>query len=131
MLRRLRVLHFLTADQADTAVATLKEVAPPGSYLVISAGTCTGTDPVLLERLAEAYTGTAVVTARTEGEILAWFDGWHLLPPGLPDVRDYRTDGLPRLPHRHPVPRAARFVAGIGRKAVPAVPPPPRGGAAG
>jgi hypothetical protein len=124
------VLHFLQADEADTAVATLKDEVAPGSYLVISAGTCTGTDPVLLERLHAAYAGTSVITARTETDIAAWFGGWVLLPPGLPDVRDWRSDGLPRLPRRHPAgPPAARFLAGIGRKpSPPAGPPRPRGG---
>jgi O-methyltransferase involved in polyketide biosynthesis len=110
------VLHFLEAGQADTAVATLKEAVAPGSYLVISAGTTTGTDPVLVERACEAYAHTSVITGRPEGDIVAWFEGWHLLPPGLPDVRNWRTDGLARLPQRRPEPRAARVVAGIGRK---------------
>jgi S-adenosyl methyltransferase len=120
------VLHFVEAGQADAAVATLKEAVSPGSYLIVSVGTSTGTDPALLERLHQAYAGTSAVTPRPEGDILAWFSGWHLLPPGLPDVRDWRTDGLPRLPRRRPGPRAARFVAGIGRKPVPVdVPPRP------
>jgi hypothetical protein len=126
------VLHFVTAEEADTAVATLKDTVAPDSYLVISAGTTTGTDPALVEQARQAYAGTSVITGRPEGDVVAWFDGWHLLPPGLPDVRDWRTDGLPRLPRRHPAPRAVRFVAGIGRKPIPAdLPPRPRSGGAG
>jgi len=113
------VLHFLEPGQADTAVATLKDAVAPGSFLVISAGTSTGTDPAVVARAREAYAHTSVVTGRAEGDILGWFDGWHLLPPGLPDVRDWRTDGLPRLPRRRPEPRAVRFLAGIGRKPAP------------
>jgi len=125
------VLHFVAAEEADAAVATLKDTVAPGSYLVISAGTTTGTDPQVVERAHQVYEGTSVVTGRPEGDVLAWFDGWHLLPPGLPDVRDWRTDGLPRLPCRHPAPRAVRFIAGIGRKPVPVdIPPRPRDGGA-
>jgi hypothetical protein len=122
------VLHFLPAELADKAVATLKDTVAPGSYLVLSAGTSTGTDPLLLERLEITYAGTSVVTPRPEAEIAAWFDGWHLMPPGLPDVRDWRTDGLPRLPQRQPAPRAARFLAGIARKPVAGVLSRPRCG---
>jgi hypothetical protein len=122
------VLHFLPAGQADAAVATLKDAVAPGSYLVLSVGTSTGTDPALLARLAAVYAGTSVVTPRPEGDIVAWFDGWHLLPPGLPDVRDWRPGGLPGLPQRHRAPRAARFVAGIARKPIPDTLPRPRCG---
>jgi S-adenosyl methyltransferase len=123
------VLHFLEPGEADTAVATLKDAVAPGSFLVISAGTSTGTDPGVVARAREAYADTSVVTGRPETDILAWFGGWHLVPPGLPDVRDWRTDGLPRLPQRRPGPRAVRFVAGIGRKPVPVdAPPAPRRG---
>jgi S-adenosyl methyltransferase len=120
------VLHFLEPDQADAAVATLKDAVAPGSFLVISAGTSTGTDPAVVARARQAYAHTSVVTGRPEGDIAAWFDRWHLLPPGLPDVRDWRTGGLPR---RRPAPRAVRFVAGIGRKPLPVdLPPLPRRG---
>jgi hypothetical protein len=68
----------------------------PGSYLVISAGTSTGTDPELVRCLQAAYGGTAPVTGRTAGEIAAWFDGFSLpvlmerlegrLMPGRPQM---------------------------------------------
>jgi O-methyltransferase involved in polyketide biosynthesis len=108
------VLHFLTPDEADAAVAAVRRWAAPGSYLVISAGTSTGTDPELITSLREAYAGTAPVSGRTAEEIAAWFDGFTLARPGLTDVRDWRRGG-PRSvsvigPHR------ARFLAGVGRK---------------
>jgi hypothetical protein len=122
------VLHFLPAAEADKALAVLKDAVASGSYLVVSVGTSTGTDPVLLDRLETTYARTSVVAPRPESEIVAWFDGWHLMPPGLPDVRDWHTDGLPRLPQRHPAPRAARFLAGIARKPAAEVLPRPRCG---
>jgi hypothetical protein len=63
------VLHFLPAEQADMAVATLKDAVAPGSYLVLSVGTSTGIDSLLLDRLAATYAGTSVIAPRTEGDI--------------------------------------------------------------
>ena len=108
------VLHFLTADQADAAVTAIRRWLAPGSYLVISAGTSTGTDPELVRCLQEAYGHTAPVTGRTAGEIAAWFDGFSLARPGLVNVWAWRPTGPQRLP-RHDF-SGARFLAGVGRK---------------
>ena len=105
------VLHFLTAAEADAAVATVREWMAPGSYLVISAGTSTGTDPELIRLLQEVYGDTAPVTGRTEAEIAAWFDGLTLVEPGLVDVWAWRPDTW-----RRPATARARFLAGVGRK---------------
>jgi hypothetical protein len=106
------VLHFLTAAEADDAVAVFRERMAPGSYLVISTGTSTGTDPELIRLLQEVYGASAPVTARTVAEIGAWLDGLTLVPPGLVDVWDWRPDAL----HR-PGSSRARFLAGVGYKA--------------
>ncbi len=53
----------------------------PGSFLIISAGTSTGTSPGLINRLTNAYAGTTTVTARTDTEIAAYLTGLHLIPP--------------------------------------------------
>ena len=84
----------------------------PGSYLVISAGTSTGTDPELLRQLRAAYAGTAPVTARTAAEITAWFGGLTLARPGVVDVWAWRPDSILR-----PAQSRARMLAGVGRKA--------------
>jgi O-methyltransferase involved in polyketide biosynthesis len=108
------VLHFLPPGEADPAVAAYRQAMAPGSYLVISAGTCTGTDPQLIESLQEAYSGTAPVTGRSQAEIAAWFGALTLTPPGLADVRDWQSD-RPSDPLRRP-PARGRFLAAIGRK---------------
>jgi O-methyltransferase involved in polyketide biosynthesis len=108
------VLHFLTAAEADAAMAAIRCWMAPGSYLVISAGTSTGTDPELVRCLQEAYGHTAPVTGRTAGEIAAWFDGFSLARPGLVNVWAWRPTGPQRLP-RHDF-SGARFLAGVGRK---------------
>ena len=105
------VLHFLTADEADEAVAVLRRRIAPGSYLVISAGTSTGTDPDLLRQLQAAYADTAPVTGRTMDQIAAWFDGFCLARPGVVDVWAWRPDSIAR-----PAQSRARILAGVGRK---------------
>lgn len=105
------VLHFLAADEADEAVAVLRRRIAPGSYLVISAGTFTGTDPELLRQLQAAYEDTAPVTGRTAEEIAAWFDGFCLARPGVVDVWAWRLDNIQRPPQSR-----ARILAGVGRK---------------
>jgi O-methyltransferase involved in polyketide biosynthesis len=108
----LSVLHFLTAAEADAAVATIREWMAPGSYLVISAGTSTGTDPELIRLLQDACGDTAPVTGRSETEIAAWFEGLTLADPGLVDVWTWRPDTW-----RRPATARARFLAGVGCKA--------------
>jgi S-adenosyl methyltransferase len=105
------LLHFLAAAEADAAVAVLREWMAPGSYLVISAGTSTGTDPELIRLLQAVYGGTAAVTGRTEAAIAAWFDGLTLAEPGLVDVWAWRPDTWQR-----PATARARFLGGVGRK---------------
>jgi len=107
----LSVLHFLTATEADAAVATLREWIAPGSYLVISTGTSTGTDPELIRLLQDAYGDTTPVTGRTEAQIAAWFDGLTLADPGLVDVWAWRPGTW-----RRPATAQARFLAGVGYK---------------
>jgi S-adenosyl methyltransferase len=105
------VLHFLAADEADEAVTAFRRWMAPGSYLVISAGTSTGTDPELLRELQAAYGDTAPVTGRTEEEITAWFDGLLPVRPGVVDVQAWRPDSVVR-----PVQSRARILAGVGLK---------------
>jgi O-methyltransferase involved in polyketide biosynthesis len=105
------VLHFLPAGEADVVVAAFKQWMTPGSYLVISAGTSTGTDPELVRSLQAAYADTAPVTGRSAEEIAAWFDGFCLARPGLTDVRAWRAEGPSGT-----LGRRARFLAGVARK---------------
>jgi hypothetical protein len=105
------VLHFLAAGEADSAVAWLRQWMVSGSYLVISAGTTTGTDPELLQQLQLAFGDTVPVTGRTLGEITAWFDELAMSRPGVVDVWSWRPDS-----RRRPVGSRARILGGVGRK---------------
>ncbi|HEY5987282.1 MAG TPA: SAM-dependent methyltransferase, partial [Streptosporangiaceae bacterium] len=109
------VLHFLPPADADALAQTVAAAMVPGSYLAVSAGTATGTDPDLISRLRSAYASTTVVCARTEGEIMGWFTGLELLPPGLVDVRDWRPGHAVLRTRWGPRP-AARFLAALARK---------------
>lgn len=107
------VLHFLTAEESDAAVEWFRQWMVSGSYLVISAGTTTGTDPELLQQLQAAYGDAAPVIGRTAGEIAAWFDGLAVARPGVVDLWAWRPDSHRR---RRPVQSRARVLAGVGRK---------------
>ena len=105
------VLHFVPAAEADAIVAAFVAGMAPGSYLILSAGTSTGTDPVLIDRLAAAYQDAAVITSRTEAEIAAYFSGLQLEPPGLTDVWAWRPDVRLQRP-----PSGARIIGAVARK---------------
>jgi O-methyltransferase involved in polyketide biosynthesis len=108
------VLHFLRPRQADLAVAAYRQAMVPGSYLVISAGTCTGTDPALIRSLQAAYGHAAPVTGRSQADIAAWFSGMTLVPPGLTDIAAWQP-GSPR-PSGRLADWRGRFVAGVAVK---------------
>jgi O-methyltransferase involved in polyketide biosynthesis len=108
------VLHFLPAGEADSAVAAYRDRVAPGSYLAISAGTSTGTEPQLIATFRDAYAKASPVTGRTEAEIATWFDGFTLARPGLVDVQSWRPGSLPHPASLSP---RARFLAGVARKA--------------
>jgi SAM-dependent methyltransferase len=105
------VLHFAEPAEAAAVAAAFTTAITPGSYLILSAGTSTGTDPDLITRLQAAYQGTTVVTGRTDTEIAGYLTGLDLLPPGLTDVQHWRSD------HRaEPPTAAARILGAVGRK---------------
>jgi hypothetical protein len=106
------VLHFFPAAQADTIVAAFRQAIAPGSYLIASSGTSTGTSPALINRLAAAYQDTVTVTGRTVDEIAGYFTGLHLAPPGLTDVWAWWPD----TQRRWPQPRTARILGAVARK---------------
>jgi hypothetical protein len=84
----------------------------PGSYLILSAGTSTGTSPALIARLTAAFQSTTVVTGRTDTEIGAYFESLDPEPPGLVDACAWRPD----TDWRSPSPPSARILAGVARK---------------
>jgi hypothetical protein len=113
------MLHFLTADDADTIVAAFRERMAPGSYLVISAGH--KENYPVREQVQAAYGATTVLTGRSATEIAAYFNGFDLVPPGVVPVAEWPLDepDAGQRPLIRPVssaPAKASMLAGIGRK---------------
>jgi hypothetical protein len=105
------VLHFITAAQADAAVAVFRERMAPGSYLVISAGHNNDQNLQAEVKVQAAYQ-TRTLSGRPASEIAAYFGDFDLLPPGLVPVTDWpgaSHDALPGL-------AKADLLAGVGRK---------------
>jgi len=106
------VLHFLLPAEADATVATFRAAMAPGSYLIVSAGTSTGTSRALIDRLRSAYADTSDITGRPAEEIAAWLTGLDVIPPGLVDVDAWRP-GSPRHWLTRP---DARIIGAVARK---------------
>ncbi len=103
------VLHFLDAGTARQVATTFTGHLPAGSYLVISVGT--GTENVVAADFRAAYTA-ARLYFHQRSEIVSFFDGLDLVPPGVVPVRGWWGDApLPDLE-----PRQGTFLAGLGRK---------------
>jgi S-adenosyl methyltransferase len=86
------VLHFVAGD--PTAImSTLRDALAPGSYLVLSH--FTGVDqPDKAQAAQKVYNRgvTAKLTMRSRAEILALFDGFELVEPGLVGLPSWRPE---------------------------------------
>jgi hypothetical protein len=106
------MLHFLTPDEADAAVAAFRERMAPGSYLIISAGHNNDLNTSTEGQVKAAYGSSTVLAGRPASEIAAYFDGLELVPPGLVPVTDW-----PTVPSAAPhAPTKAGMLVGIGHK---------------
>jgi SAM-dependent methyltransferase len=85
------VLHFLTdADDPASLVAELRDALAPGSHVVISHGTTDGQPAHVAAAMRQYAQTTAPFQPRSHAEILAFFDGFTLIPPGLVPVPLWR-----------------------------------------
>jgi SAM-dependent methyltransferase len=89
------VLHFVpAADDPYGAVATLKNVLCPGSFLVLSHVTGDDRDPGTLTEVDDAYSGaSAPVITRTRDQVADFFDGFGLVEPGIVFLSQWRPTG--------------------------------------
>lgn len=108
------VLHFVTDDDGPrAAVARLRDLMAPGSYLVLSYVTSDGSDPRLVAAIRDVYAGAAVpAVLRTAGQVRGFFDGFRLVASGVVDAPEWRPPpGYVREPAL-----PLRVLAGVGRK---------------
>lgn len=103
------VLHFLDADRAREVATAFTRAVVPGSYLVISVGTG---QAEVAQPFTAAYT-PARLYIHSPDQVMTFFDGLDLVPPGLVPVRGWEGGTRPR-----PVSsQRATFLAGVGHKA--------------
>jgi hypothetical protein len=89
----LAVLHFVSgADDPAGAVACLRDAVAPGSYLTIShIGTEFFPDKAAMAQAEAVYErASEPIWARSQDEILGFFDGFELLEPGLVPKHQWR-----------------------------------------
>ena len=100
------VLHFADAGTARDVAAAFARAIAPGGYLIISVGSGS---PSEAEKFTSAYTAARIYIHSLE-EIVSFFDGLELLPPGVVPVPCWHGDG-PDLKLR-----TATFLGGVARK---------------
>jgi len=102
------VLHFADAGTAREVAATFARAIVPGSYLIISVGSGSPSEG---ENFTSAYTAARIYIHSRE-EILSFFDGLDLVPPGVVPVPLWRSEGA-ALDGQAPT---ATFIGGVARK---------------
>jgi S-adenosyl methyltransferase len=103
-----------------------------GSHLALSHITSDGTPPEVIATIHDAYrTASAPAVFRTRDQILQFFDGLHLIEPGLADLSEWHTSTIRREPRsaRTPLPRRNRHQTmrhGLSRRTTNSKDPSPR-----
>jgi len=102
------VLHFTDAETARGVAVAFARALAPDSYLIISVGSG---NPSEGESFTSAYTA-AQVHIHSRDDVLGFFDGLELVPPGVVSVRGWHGGrSAPKLK-----PRTATFLGGVARK---------------
>jgi hypothetical protein len=102
------VLHFVDAATARSVAGAFARAIVPGSYLIISVGSG---NPSEGETFTTAYSAARIYIHAPE-DIVSFFDGLELVPPGVVSVMSwYGDDPAPDLE-----PPTATFLGGVARK---------------
>jgi S-adenosyl methyltransferase len=105
----LAVLHFVTDEEARTAVEVFREAVAPESLLIFSHSTTEGHPEVQEQAVGAWKNATSRLQSRTRTEFEALFAGLELLDPGVVWVPQWRPD-IPEA-------KGTRWMyAGVGRK---------------
>ncbi len=102
------ILHFADTGTAREVAAAFARAIVPGSYLIISVGSGSKSEG---ENFTSAYTAARIHIHSLE-EIVSFFDGLELVPPGVVAVASW-SGGDP-VPNRNA--RTATFLGGVARK---------------
>jgi O-methyltransferase involved in polyketide biosynthesis len=102
------VLHFIDAAAARDVAAAFARAVVPGSYLIVSVGSGDESEG---ENFASAYTA-ARIYIHSVGEIMSFFDGLDLVPPGVAAVGSWPGDEAMIVKSG----RTATFLCGVARK---------------
>jgi hypothetical protein len=117
------LLHFVSdTDDPARIVRTFRGMMAPGSALVITLVVDDGDDQrdaVIRDGAAIYNETTATFVLRSRAQVAAWFDGFHLVPPGLVDADTWRRAGNGKA--------TAPIVAGVGVLDPPGAPGPRAG----
>ena len=111
----LGVLHFISLDEdAPGIIARFRERMAPGSYLAVSLGTSDGADPEMLAEATSTYAEARMpFTLRSRDQIMALFEGFSLIEPGLVGLPEWRPDfNTDRTPLKGPTVGAVARLAG-------------------
>ncbi|MFG1811047.1 SAM-dependent methyltransferase [Streptomyces sp. NPDC049040] len=108
------VLHFVGDDEDPAGtVALLRDALPSGSHLVLSHGTADFHAHKVDEAVSVYRKSTANLSLRPYDEVLAFFDGFDLLEPGLVRVPLWHPQGPEPEPDDL---RNIGIYGGVGRK---------------
>ncbi|MFE9690509.1 SAM-dependent methyltransferase [Micromonospora sp. NPDC005806] len=87
------VVHFIPdADRPADILATLRSVAAPGSYLVISHSTFEDQPQEMLDAQRLSARTATEITLRSLAEITGYFGDWTILEPGVVHMPLWRPD---------------------------------------
>jgi hypothetical protein len=110
--------HVEDSDRPERIMAEFRAAMAPGSYLAISSLRLPGPElPELRaitvegEKLHEDTLGA--MRWREDDEILSWFGGWELVPPGLVPLGDWRPPVAGHVPYPE---LQNSFSGGVARK---------------
>jgi hypothetical protein len=106
------LLHFLPDEEAFVAVERLRAALAPGSYIAISHGVAETLVGAPADQVSSIYrrTDVPVAAGRTRADILRFFGGAELVPPGLVWLHEW-----PVPPADGERPEYTAVLAGVGR----------------
>jgi hypothetical protein len=91
------ILPFITdEEEPGSIIAAFRDVLTPGSYLALSHGTADFHDQTLADAGRAVYSkATAPLVLRGHAQVMALFQGWDLVEPGVVQVPLWRPDSRP------------------------------------